>query len=230
MYFQNFPYTYYSLDNAASAQLITNIGLRAKFSDAIKNNYSLFDEYDIKDGETPELIADKFYSNPQLHWIILLFNDILDPRFEWPLTTDHLIKYVEGKYANTTGVHHFEDGSGTYVNGNVTLTTNRGVNIVTGTVIVNSTSEGVGLVTDHDSNVSFTLQVTTGGFNHGDKVYVASNAASNANVTSAVIISGVPITNYQYEDTVNETKRRIRLLKPQYIDAIIREFKKQMGA
>ena len=230
MYFQNFPYTYYSLDDAASAQLITNIGLRAKFSDAIKNNYSLFDAYDIKDGETPELVADKFYSNPQLHWIVLLFNDILDPRFEWPLTTKHLISYVEGKYANSTGVHHFEDGNGIYTNGNVTITTDGGVNVITGSVIINNTSDGVGLVTNHDSNVSFTLQVTTGGFNHGDKVYLATNTASNANVTSAVVISGVPISNYDYDDSVNETKRRIRLLKAQYIDTIIREFKKQMVA
>ena len=229
MYFSSFPYTFYSLDDAASAQLITNIGIRAKFSEEIKNQYGLYDEYDIKDGETPELVADKFYSNPQLHWIVLMYNDITDPRFEWPLTTNHVIKYVNGKYANSTGTHHFEDGNGVYANGNVSIITDGGLNIVTGTVVVNQTSNGVGLVTDRNSNTSFTLQVTTGGFNHGDKVYLASNTSSNANVTSTVVISGVPITNYEYEDTVNETKRRIKILKAEYKDTVIREFRKKIG-
>ena len=54
MYFKSFPYTYYSLDDASTVQVVTNITSRAVLSDEVKNNLSLYDEYDIKDGETPE--------------------------------------------------------------------------------------------------------------------------------------------------------------------------------
>ena len=88
MYFQNFPITYYSLDDTSTAQVVTNIALRIKLSDELKNNLALYDEYDIKDGETPEMVADKFYSNPLLHWLVLHTNDILDARFDWPLDSN----------------------------------------------------------------------------------------------------------------------------------------------
>ena len=58
MYFQNFPYTYYSLDNTNTVQIVTDITNRAVISDEVKNNLGLYDEYDIKDGETPELVAE----------------------------------------------------------------------------------------------------------------------------------------------------------------------------
>ena len=62
MYFKSFPYTYYSLDDTSTVQVVTNITTRVTLSEEVKNNLALFDEYDIKDGETPELIADKLVS------------------------------------------------------------------------------------------------------------------------------------------------------------------------
>jgi hypothetical protein len=121
MYFKSFPYTLYSLDDISTVQVVTNITNRASLSDEVKNNLSLYDEYDIKDGETPELLADKFYGNPELHWLILHYNEIIDPRFDWPLDTNNLNRYVAGKYANVNAVHHYEDASGNYVNGTVNL-------------------------------------------------------------------------------------------------------------
>lgn len=160
MYFQNFPYTYYSLNEGANARIITNITLRSQISDQIKSNFVLFDEYDIKDGETPEILADKFYNNPQYHWIILHVNDIIDPRFEWLLSSNNLIKYVQKKYTNIYGTHHFENADGYWVNSNV-------------------------------------------------------NGAT-------------PISNYQYEDKLNDEKRRIKILKPIYVEAVVADFKKSL--
>ena len=121
MYFKSFPFTFYTLDNTTTVQVVTNITNRTNISDEVKQNLSLFDEYDIKDGETPELLADKFYNNPELHWLILHYNDIIDPRFDWPLDTNNLSRYTAGKYANVTGIHHYEDANGNYSNGNVYL-------------------------------------------------------------------------------------------------------------
>ena len=85
MYFEKFPTTFYTLDDQKTVQIVRNIFLRLNINENIKNNLSLYDEYDVLDGETPEIVADKFYKNPQSHWLILHMNDILDPRFDWPL-------------------------------------------------------------------------------------------------------------------------------------------------
>jgi len=44
-----------------------------------------------------------------------------------------------------------------------------------------------------------------------------------------VVISGTPVTNLTYEDTENESKRRIKILKASYVDAVVRDFKKKLS-
>lgn len=160
MYFQKFPVTLYTLDDASTVQLIRNFLIRFSLSDEIKNNYVFYDEYDIRDGETPEILAYKFYNNSQLHWVILQANDILDPRFEWCLAYNDLIKYSEGKYNNINSTHHYVNSDG---------------------LIVNSTASGA-----------------------------------------------VAVTNLQYEIEENEKRRRIKVIKPQYIESLLREFNNKL--
>lgn len=230
MYFQNFPYTYYSLDNVKTVQLVTDITNRAVISDEVKTNLSLYDEYDIKDGETPELVADRFYNNPELHWIVLQYNEIIDPRFDWPLSTNDLNNYVAGKYVSVNGVHHYEDSSANYTNGNVLLlSANEFGNLNINDAIVNNTNTGTGYITVKHSNSNVCVTVTTGGFITGDVIRLATNSSITSNVTSTVVLSGTPVTNLNYEDTVNESKRRIKILKASYVDAVVRDFKKKLG-
>lgn len=231
MYFQNFPYTYYSLDDIATTQIVTNISLRVRLSDELKNNFSLFDKYDIKDGETPEILADKFYSNPQLHWIILHTNDILDPRFDWPLTTNNLVLFAQGKYNNVNAPHHYVDANSIITNANVYLnSSSQFTNFNNNDVIVNVTNNGTGVITMLQSYSNIIVTVTDGGFITGDKIALSSNANANANITSTSIISGTPVTNLQYEDTLNDTKRKINILKNRYIDSVISDFKIKLSS
>jgi hypothetical protein len=231
MYFQNFPYTYYSLDDIATTQIVTNISLRVRLSDELKNNFSLFDKYDIKDGETPEILADKFYSNPQLHWIILHTNDILDPRFDWPLTTNNLVLFAQGKYNNVNAPHHYVDANSIITNANVFLnSSSQFTNFNNNDVIVNVTNNGTGVITKLQSYSNIIVTVTDGGFITGDKITLSSNVNANANITSTSIISGTPVTNLQYEDTLNDTKRKINILKNRYIDSVISDFKIKLSS
>jgi len=119
MFFAKFPYLQYTLDNGKTQQLIPDILRRLKLSDELKNNASFFDQYDIKDGETPEIVAARLYGNPELHWIILLTNDIIDPRFDWPLNYYNLIEYCKGKYGanNIYKLHHYVNRQEYIVNG-----------------------------------------------------------------------------------------------------------------
>ena len=230
MYFQNFPYTFYPLDNATTVQVVTDITNRAVISDEVKSNLGLYDEYDIKDGETPELLADKFYGNPEQHWLILHYNEIIDPRFDWPLDTNNLNRYVAGKYANVNAVHHYEDANGNYANGNVYLISSADfTEFNVNDAITNSTNIGTGYIAQKISSSNVRVTVTTGGFISGDRIKNTSNTSSSANITSTVILSGTPVTNYTYEDGVNESKRRIKILKASYVDAVVNDFKKKLG-
>ena len=100
MFFARLPYIQYTLDNGKTQQILPDILRRLKLSDELKNNASFFDQYDIKDGETPEIVAARLYGNPELHWIILLTNDIIDPRFDWPLNYYNLAEYCKGIFTN----------------------------------------------------------------------------------------------------------------------------------
>ena len=227
MYFEAMPQTLYSLeDDRSNVKLVTNITTRVKIDDQVKNQYGLFEEYDVKNGETPELVAEKFYNNSKLHWVILHF---IDPRFDWVMDTNNLVKYVTDKYSNISGIHHYEDTNEAYTNGNVYLLSNTAFgNFAVGDIIINNTDSGIGHITTKTSNSNVIITVSTGGFNPNDQIKLNSNAQVTANITSTVTISGTPVTNYAYEDTVNETKRRIKILKLVYVDAVIKDFKQKL--
>ena len=78
--------------------------MRAK----LKSNTLLYDTYDVKEGETPEMIAHKLYGDPELHWIILLLNDITDRYHQWPMSGMQFLDYLNDKYTNPDGIHHYE--------------------------------------------------------------------------------------------------------------------------
>ena len=229
MYFENFPLTYYTVyDDLSNVKIVTNITVRNKLSKEALDNILLYDEYDIKDGETPEIVADKFYNNPQLHWVVLLTNEIIDPRFDWLLSTNNLNRYCEGKYSNVNGVHHYEDNTGNISPGNVILTSNSQFgNMSRGNVVINETGS-IGVITSSISASNVFVLATSGGFTAGEIVSLKSNSLVNASILTTVTISGTPVSNYSYEDTANETKRRIKIIKPEYVNSLIDDFKRKL--
>lgn len=119
MFFEKFPLLLYTLDDGKTLQAVPDILRRAVLSDELKKNSSYFDQYDIKDGETPEIVSNYWYGNSNLHWLILLANDIIDPRFDWPLSYLNLIEYCKGKYGdnNIYAIHHYVNAQDYIING-----------------------------------------------------------------------------------------------------------------
>lgn len=232
MYFQAFPNTFYSLDNRASVQLVRNFLLRTVISDQVKNNYSVYDLYDIRDGETPEILAFQLYGDSNLHWIILQMNEILDPRFEWPLDTYNLKRFAEGKYTNINGVHHYEDLEGNITSATVEMFSNSEFGFLSvGDVITNQNKSGIGYVTQLTGLSEILLTATSGGFTLGDTIKLA-NSTDNLVTPYTVRTLGnnvVPITNFVYEDRLNETRRRIKILKARYVEQIVKDFENKLA-
>jgi len=108
MYFRNFPKVDYVHTNGGIPVKMTDITRMVKFLNHTTTSYVAFDFYDIRDGDTPESIASRLYGDPNMHWIILLTNNITDLYTDWPMTVNRFEDYVKSKYDDVDGIHHYE--------------------------------------------------------------------------------------------------------------------------
>ena len=143
------------------------MGIRAK----VKSNALLYDTYDVKNGETPESLAFKLYGDAELHWVIMLVNDITDRYHDWPMTEAQFSQFVQDKYDNVDGTHHYE-------------------------------------ISQSSGDTSIKINIGT----------------DNTNYPSATLI-----TNYEYEQSQQDSKRKIRLLDPSFVADFVEEFKSLMN-
>ena len=113
-YFQLFPKIQYNIQGSrySNRQIATNIFFRIRFIREVLGNISSYYDYIIPDGDTPEILADKIYGDPEAHWVILLANDIIDPQYDWPLNTRDFDKFIISKYGSLSTAkityHHYE--------------------------------------------------------------------------------------------------------------------------
>ena len=170
MYFDMIPKIYYDTKANGQYNLLTNLMTRVKLRTDIKNDIYTYDYYNVVDGESPEIIAFKYYDNSEYHWTILVANDIIDYYEQWPMSTQKFEEFVKEKYENPQAVHHYEI---TQSSGDTTKTINVGMNI-----------------TDYGS-------------------------------ASA-------ISNYTYEQRLQDEKSQIRLISPRYITQFVDEFRSKI--
>lgn len=79
---------------------LRNIITKVKFADLIKNTGAVFYPYTVVDGERPDNIAANYYEDPRYSWIVYMSNDITDPYYDWPLTTQEFEKHILEKYGD----------------------------------------------------------------------------------------------------------------------------------
>lgn len=101
-YFSYFPKTKHDLTNIGQTVDLTNILRRFKVRSSVKNGISVYFDYEIQEGDRPDTIAEKYYGSPAYAWLVLHFNDIIDPVFEWPLFSNDFENYLKGKYGSIT--------------------------------------------------------------------------------------------------------------------------------
>jgi hypothetical protein len=109
MYFASHPRIEYDGHEAV------NIFRSSRLLKKLNTNRFLLKEYIIQDGETPELVSFNLYDNAKYHWSIIIINSIVNLNTQWPLSSNNLFKYVEEKYEDPNGFHHYEDEEETIV-------------------------------------------------------------------------------------------------------------------
>ena len=108
MYFSQFPLIVYDSVGNGDFKLVTHLLKRVAIHSKASTQSSLFDTYDIANGETPEMIAHKYYGDATYHWIVLLVNNITDRFHQWPMNTRQFLAHLAERYDNVDAVHHYE--------------------------------------------------------------------------------------------------------------------------
>ena len=109
-YFNYFPRTMYDPVGDGSAKMVTDIMKRVRLRTNMKKEIVMMDPYDVKENETPEIVADKHHGSPYYHWVVMLVNDISDVNHDWVKSTRQMQKYLLSKYTEVqlTETHHYE--------------------------------------------------------------------------------------------------------------------------
>ena len=183
--------------------IVKNLFKRSKLRTDVDQAITAFNYYYVEDQQRPDILAQELYGDSELDWVVLTSNNITNVRDQWPLNHDDLHSYMLEKYGseqNILGIHHSET-----------------VKIVDeyNRVILNGGSEV-------DANFTFTF-VGTVTSSTGSLIRVNFGGSSSNTVTPVV-----SITNYDYEVKVNEEKRKIRVLKPQFLGAFLTEHRQIM--
>ena len=178
-YFNYFPKTAYDVRGVESDErydYITNLLTRVlvkchgwKDTDGSLHEALIgtchYQKYLVRDGDRPDTLADQFYGDSELHWIILYANGakFQHPFYDWPMTHYDFTKFMNKKYgsSNVYSAHHYEDANG---------------------FEVDSTAAGA-----------------------------------------------TAVTNYIYEERLNDAKRTIRVMQKEFIPLVVNEFKRLMA-
>ncbi len=145
-FFSRFPMMVYDLKNNENYKLLPDILRRVKLRSAIRGSSMLFDTYDVRNGERPEDIAFKWFGNAELHWVILMTNNVTDRYYDWPMNDVQFQEYLTDKYGagNEDAVHHYE------VTKDSGITTPQGPNDYSHKVEVNSDTDNASSISNRE--------------------------------------------------------------------------------
>jgi hypothetical protein len=213
-YFSVFPNTT-TTDYNGNSVTVTNILERVEIIPTLLNNTLLFYNYDIRDGDTPDIIANKYYGDSYRYWMVPYANQMLDPQGDWPMGPNLFNDYLFDKYANTVA---------TVLSVNVANVTMTNVMAYTQGTIQNyiKTVTTFDSASSNTTTVNYTIDqyayanVVVG---TSEPIYFTNTNGNTYNfVTQTVSVDTQSIFDYEVE--LNESKRNIQLLNASFAGAI----------
>ena len=165
---------------------VKNLFRRTKIRDDLQNIFTLFDKYEIPDGFRPETVAEEFYGNDELDWVILTTAGIVNVRNEWPLNNRDIYDYSFEKYGDNLNATRFFE-------------------------------------TKEIKNSSGSIVLEKGKVVDSDFVFKYYDTNGIVEVKGTNVRTG--ISNYDYEVRLNDEKRSIFVLKPEYLQQFLSDFR-----
>ena len=165
---------------------VKNLFRRTKLRDDLQNVFTIFDKYEIPDEFRPENVAEDFYGNDELDWVVLTTAGIVNVRNEWPLNNRDIFNYSFEKYGDNLNTTRFFE-------------------------------------TKEIKNSSGSIILEKGKVVDSDFVFKYYDTNGIVEVKGTNVRTGV--SNYDYEVRLNEEKRSIFVLKPEYLQQFLNDFR-----
>lgn len=235
-------------------QTVTNIFFRVRYLREVLNNIFSYLPIELSDGDTPEILAEKVYGDAGAAWMILIANQIIDPQWEWPLDYDQFQKHLTNKYGSVenaqTTYHHYEMIITRTLSPDNVTTERRyvvnGYNLVDNILNVpfnyyypkpqpdllkadstEVTIDSTLYTVDEDFNVYERHDPRVLGIQPGSLAFTQYvNKYDIDGKTIVEVVKGNAITNYEYENDLNDSKRFIKVIKKDYYMQLVNELNK----
>mgnify|MGYP001264213283 FL=1 len=217
-YFPDIEYVSRTTDRSSAEEYITvkNIFKRAPIRNDFYNVATAFEDYMIIANERPDQVAEAVYGDPRYDWVVLTANNITNMREQWPLNAQDFQNYILEKYKTEsafTEIHHYIT--------EISIDSRKRIVVPEGLrVDSNFNSQYLDQSTRVEINYGGTLNDITTIDNVGTVRDSNGNIVTHDNVLA--------ITNYEYEENLNDAKRRIKILKEDYLDVVINDMRRIM--
>ena len=90
---------------------VKNLFKKGKLREDIIEQTAIFTKYKVRGNDRPDNVAQELYGDPNLDWVVLASNNILNVYDEWPMTQVNFENYLLDKYGTFTeinAIHHYE--------------------------------------------------------------------------------------------------------------------------
>lgn len=120
-YFKHLPKIIYSFgdDRDLDLKVLTDITVNTRIFKKALAEITLWEYYDLQDGETPEILASRLYGDPELHWVIMLVNERYDMHTDFPMSATEIDNFIAYKYPNPDAIRYYVDEDGHIVDSTV---------------------------------------------------------------------------------------------------------------
>jgi hypothetical protein len=211
-YFETLP-KISSIDYSGNKILLTNLMVRSEIVPSLLKNPLLFYSYNVKDSDSPEIIASKYYEDPYRYWIVLFANQIIDPQWDWPMNSNLFTTYIQNKYTLDCATFY-----------------NIPENSVTSAQILSYTQGQIKYYVksvktiDNSTNKTNILnyRVDFEEYQATQEDTIVRTFTTGAQVTQ--IVSKYTETIYDYELNLNESRRSIYLVNAKYVSEFEMQF------
>lgn len=180
-YFSYLPTTNYKIDGLSSSKTdrVVDITRRFKIIQLLNSREAVYYSYQIQEGDRPDIVAEKFYGDSRLDWLVLLPNEIHDRYYDWPMSQNEFVDYIRSQYGSVSSaqgtVHHYEQ-------------------------------------------ILSAKQVLTDGTIIPERTVRVDETTYN----SLSSLSRRSVSVFDHEETINESRREIKLIDPTYATEIVR--------
>ena len=249
--YKNYPYIDYPFLDGKK-KLVVDILKRFRITDIAKEQIPYWEEYVLQDEDTPEVLAHLLYGDSTLNWLVLMVNSVVNPNKDWMMNERKFEKYITTKYSGPAAflkdLNHsagdLEPGAIVYsvtstgnqykatvvewdrtlqrliVEGHASaswssthtaITNSAGATIATPAKVVDFSYEAVHRFQDAD----------------GEVLDPVSHISSYIDGTLGASITAFTIR--QREEELNDAKRNIVLVRPEYVDRLVYHIGKEIS-